>query len=129
MEKPFILSDALIAQLDSVDTSTLGDEWPTFTRKCYHIKAHVGVNAEDILSEVQEIEDEIERGEGSIPPVNYSQRILTTTLTEYREAVTALSYKGFHAVAEGFRDMMEGSLRRERYEALAADIIRNRDER
>ena len=121
MLKPFVASNTLLCDWDMVDTQTLGDENQTITRKILIVKAHPGVNAEDILSEVQDIEDSIERGDFLNP---LSKRILTTTLSESEEAVIAMTYNGFVEFSKDFTHFL---LKRERYAAAAKELIETRD--
>ena len=121
MYKPFYEIDSLLFCHLSIDTSTLGDVHPSFLRDVYPVKAHLGVNAEDILSEIQEIEDQIERRDG----INPETRILTTTLTEYENLVVVLTYLGF---VECSNDVYKNlKLKRERYAGLANELIYFRD--
>jgi len=123
VEKLFSTSDTLIFSKKTVDTSTLGDENPTFTITVLFVHAHIGVNVEDILSEVQDIEDKIEMGCLTTEPDN---TILTTTISEYPDMVIALTYKTFSYLAiENYKEL----LLRNRYKAFAEELIRLRDRR
>ena len=122
MDKPFYQSDDRIYRQISIDTSTLGDPNPTFIHEFYGVKAHPGVNAEDILDEVRKIEDSVERGDW----FDDKRGILTTTLTEYEKLVVAFTYSGFVEVSERYKNLGL-KLKRERYSALANDLIRIRD--
>ena len=123
MNKIFVKVDGTVANVDYVDTATLGDEDPMFTRTVVFPKCHPGCTKENILSEVQEIEDNFERG---YIYSGLSDPILTTTLTETDNVVVALTYKGFVNIAEGFKDMnvFKHSTRKERYESLARELER-----
>lgn len=118
MNKLFFKSRALIFERDTVDTFTLGDPTPTFNRTLVFVKAHPGVTAEDILSEVQDISDDIEQGIATS-----NDPILTTTLTEEDDLVVALTYSGFCNIASDFAPL----LFRKRFAALANDLVRIRD--
>ena len=118
MEKLFFKSDALIFAKDTILLETMSDPHPSLNRVCIFVKAHPGVNAEDILSEVQEIEDNIERGMYKNP----KDTILTTTLTECPDLVVALTYGGFESLAYNHK-----GLRRERFAAMAKELVDIRD--
>ena len=114
MNKIFFKSDNLLVPIDTVDTRTLGDPVQDFYRHCIRISAHPGVNAEDILSEVQDIE-----ANGAAP-----NSILTTTLTEKDDYVVALTYNGFVKLALGYEGK-NGTLAR--YTSVAQELVYNRD--
>lgn len=122
MEKMLIRSNSLLAEYDTIATSTLDSPTPTVTRNARPIKAHPGVNTQDILDEIQEIEDNIERGWFSAS----SNPILTTTLFEYVDVVVALTYNGFTKLSEALRTE---DLRRNRYKVLAQELIATRDDK
>lgn len=125
MEKLFSASDALVFLRDTVDTSTLGDKAPSFTRTALIVHAHPGVNVEDILSEVQDIEDKIEMELLTTGP---DSTILTTTLSEYDDMVIALTYKAFSYLALAIVNN-KGLLLKNRYKAFAEELVHLRDER
>ena len=118
MEKLFFKTNALIFIKEIVLSETIDDQNPSFISKCVFVKAHPGVNFEDILSEVQEIEDNIERGMYKDP----KGAILTTTLTEYPDSVVALTYGGFDSLSYNHK-----GLRRERFAAMAKELVDIRD--
>lgn len=123
MEKLFSRSDALVFSRDTVDTSTLGDKVPSFTRTAFIVHACPGINVEDILSEVQDIEDKIEM---ELLTTGLDSTILTTTLSEHDDMVIALTYKAFSYLAIGNH---KGLLLRNRYKAFAEELVHLRDER
>ncbi len=112
MNKTFFASDNLLVPINEVDPRTLGDQFPNFYRNYILVKAHPGVNAEDIVSEVRDIEDSND--------IIISERPLTTTLTETGDYVVALTYKGFIELV----NKIEGKARRsEQYQAVADELI------
>lgn len=125
MEKQFFATNALIFITSTINTETLADPTPEFHRNSFLTKAHVGVNEQDILDEVQEIEDRIERKELQL---DFLGPILTTTLTEYPDFVLALTYEGFIDIAEGLKSIPGNPLlRRDRYRVVARDLINSRE--
>jgi hypothetical protein len=125
MEKLYFTSDALIYEFNTCKIETLGDEFPSFMRRIAVVMAHPGVNAQDILNEVQKIEDDIELG--NLHPTIGVHKTLTTTLSEYPHFVLALTYQGFVRIADGLKNDGVPTLRRERFKILANALIRNRD--
>ena len=123
MKKLFFATDALIFIKDEIDMDTLENIRPHLSRYLVFVYAHPGVREEDILNEVQEIEDGIERGD--LDPLD--KKILITTLTEHEDLVVSLTYDGFVKVSEGLSAQAPGTLRRERYAALTHDLVRIRD--
>jgi hypothetical protein len=122
MKKQFIKSNAMIVSTNSIDTLTLGNPNPDFYHDMFFVTAHPGVNVEDILKEVQQIEDDMELNIFRLG-LGDSQ-ILTTTLTEYPDVVVALTYAGFVNIAIG---LSTTELKRKKYAMLAEDLIRSRD--
>jgi hypothetical protein len=123
--KRFHKSHALVFQFNQIETETLKQNFPYLHRDLVLVGAAPGVTAEDIVAEVVRIEEDLERG-GYLRPLDAIENPLFTTATETDEFIVVLIYKAFVKVATS-PDIWKGKTRRERYLALAGDLIRTRD--
>ena len=122
MNKPFHLVDDLLFEYDTVDICTINDDSTQFRRDVFKVRANPNANTDAILSEVQDVEDDIERNANSDSITGIATVmgtiLLTTTIREYPEFVLGLGYWEFRNISNKFPQ----ELRRERYRALAEEL-------
>lgn len=126
MRKLFCVAEDWTVGFDQVDPDTLSDPAAEFHRSIAVVAAGQGVSKQDILNEVQEIAEKIERIKLDTDPYEapvLPRLILTTTLRDCGDCVVALGYSGFIRLADGLKGKL---ITRERYDRIAEQLIRNR---